>query len=84
MPGDVVRHCWSGDVGIGALPWLVDHAVHGTRVLPGAGFWALAISAACEVFHTGAQEVEAVDFRFRELLPVTERTGLDFPGLYPI
>lgn len=43
------RHLWRADVGVDALPWLADHAVHGVPVLPGAAYAEMALSAAAEV-----------------------------------
>lgn len=36
-PGDQIRHTWSTTAPALHLPWLNDHHVHGTPVLPGAG-----------------------------------------------
>ncbi|MER5970588.1 type I polyketide synthase [Streptomyces sp. NPDC002055] len=74
VPGDTVRHTWQGDAGTAAQPWLADHRVHGEPVLPGAAYYALALTAACEVFDAAPHEVEVADVRFRELLRLTERT----------
>ncbi len=76
VPGDPPRHTWHADTGTDALPWMADHRVHGQPVLPGAAYCALALTAAGEVFHGAAHEVEASDIRFRELLHLDARTPL--------
>ncbi|MFI9273412.1 SDR family NAD(P)-dependent oxidoreductase [Kitasatospora sp. NPDC052896] len=74
VPGTQLRHSWRADTGTDALPWLADHRVHGTPVLPGAAYCALALTAACEVFHAEPYEVEAVDIHFRELMHLADHT----------
>lgn len=46
------RHLWQTPIGPNRLPWLADHAVAGTPVLPGTGFAEMAISAGAAVFGT--------------------------------
>ncbi|WP_445515739.1 SDR family NAD(P)-dependent oxidoreductase [Streptomyces sp. NEAU-174] len=76
VPGEAVRHTWRARTGTAALPWLADHRVHGAPVLPGAASYALALTAACEVFGAGPEEVEVTDLRFRELLRLADHTDL--------
>ncbi|MGW7692539.1 SDR family NAD(P)-dependent oxidoreductase [Streptomyces asiaticus] len=76
VPGEPVRHSWRARTGTAALPWLDDHRVHGAPVLPGAASYALALTAACEVFGAGPEEVEVTDLRFRELLRLADHTDL--------
>ncbi|MGP3941154.1 SDR family NAD(P)-dependent oxidoreductase [Streptomyces sp. 6N106] len=76
VPGDPVRHSWRARTGTAALPWLDDHRVHDAPVLPGAASYALALTAACEVFGAGPEEVEVTDLHFRELLRLADRTDL--------
>ncbi|WP_037785354.1 type I polyketide synthase [Streptomyces niveus] len=76
VPGEQVRHCWQGDAGTTAIPWLTDHRVHGTPVLPGAAYYAVALTTACEVFDAPPTEVEVTDVSFREMLRLTEHTDL--------
>nr|WTA00839.1 type I polyketide synthase [Streptomyces sp. NBC_00857] len=75
-PGEPVRHLWQGDTGTAALPWLEDHRVHGTPVMPGAVHYAVALTAACEVFDAAPAEVEVSDVSFHEMLQLSEHTGL--------
>nr|WP_228054240.1 acyltransferase domain-containing protein [Streptomyces antimycoticus] len=76
VPGDPVRHSWRARTGTAALPWLDDHRVHDAPVLPGAVSYALALTAACEVFGAEPEEVEVTDLHFRELLRLADRTDL--------
>ncbi|MFE3144708.1 SDR family NAD(P)-dependent oxidoreductase [Streptomyces scopuliridis] len=76
VPGEQPRHCWQGDAGTTATPWLADHRVHGTPVLPGAAYYAVALTTACEVFDVPPAEVEVTDVSFQEMLRLTEHTGL--------
>ncbi|MEU1949672.1 acyltransferase domain-containing protein, partial [Streptomyces sp. NPDC020125] len=76
MPGEPVRHSWRARTGTAALPWLDDHRVHDAPVLPGAASYALALTAACEVFGAAPEEVEVTDLHFRELLRLADRTDL--------
>lgn len=74
IPGAQPRHCWQGDTGTGALPWLADHRVQGAPVLPGAAYCALALTAAREVFPAGPHHAEATDIAFHELMTLADRT----------
>ncbi|MGI5401179.1 SDR family NAD(P)-dependent oxidoreductase [Streptomyces sp. CA-135486] len=74
VPGEQVRHYWRGDAGTTVVPWLADHRVHSDPVFPGAGYCALALTAACEVFGVPEQEIEVTDVRFLELLQLGEHT----------
>ncbi|WP_262702314.1 MULTISPECIES: type I polyketide synthase [Streptomyces] len=76
VPGEPVRHFWRARTGTAALPWLDDHRVHDAPVLPGAASYALALTAACEVFDAGPEEVEVTDLHFRELLRLADHTDL--------
>jgi polyketide synthase 2/polyketide synthase 5 len=76
VPGPQLRHNWQADVGTGAIAWMADHRVHGTAVLPGAAYCALALTAACEVFGTAPYEVEALDIHFLDLMHLAEHTPL--------
>ncbi|MEU4894077.1 type I polyketide synthase [Streptomyces sp. NPDC044780] len=76
VPGDPLRHSWRARTGTGPLPWLDDHRVLGAPVLPGAASYALALTAACEVFTAAPTEVEVTDLRFHEVLRLAEHTDL--------
>ncbi|MFF5665412.1 SDR family NAD(P)-dependent oxidoreductase [Streptomyces griseofuscus] len=70
IPGEQVRHSWRATAPAGRLPWLDDHRVHGTAVLPGAGFCALlhttAQTALADV--TEATDIDLIDVDFHALL----------------
>ena len=74
IPGTPLRLCWHGDTGTSGLPWLGDHQVYGSAVLPGAVACAIVLSCACEAFNARPQEVEIADLRFLELLRLAEHT----------
>ncbi|MFI0776831.1 SDR family NAD(P)-dependent oxidoreductase [Streptomyces sp. NPDC021212] len=76
VPGESLRHSWRASTGTATLPWLDDHRVHGTPVLPGAAYYALALTTACQVFDADPTEVEVTDLRFHELLTIAEHTDL--------
>ncbi|MDH6710462.1 acyl transferase domain-containing protein/acyl carrier protein [Kitasatospora sp. MAA19] len=76
VPGEQPRHTWRGDTGTDVLPWMADHRVHGQPVLPGAAYCALALTAASEIFHGAAHDVEAADIHFRELMHLDARTPI--------
>ncbi|MET8009438.1 type I polyketide synthase [Streptomyces sp. NPDC005271] len=76
VPGEPLRHAWHARTGPAALPWLDHHRVHGAPVLPGAASYALALTAACEVFDAVPTEVEITDLHFQELLPLADHTDL--------
>ncbi|GHE42581.1 phthiocerol/phenolphthiocerol synthesis polyketide synthase type I PpsD [Streptosporangium violaceochromogenes] len=46
------RHLWQSPVGPRRLPWLADHRVAGTPVLPGTGYAEMLLAAGAEVFGT--------------------------------
>ncbi|WP_051190274.1 type I polyketide synthase [Mycobacterium sp. UM_WGJ] len=67
------RHVWQGDVGIVAHPWLDDHRVHNTAILPAAAYCEMALAAA----RAGLGEsAEIRDVRFEQLLTLDDRTSV--------
>ncbi|GAA4909282.1 SDR family oxidoreductase [Streptomyces coeruleoprunus] len=76
LPGGPVRHVWQSRTGTGRLPWLADHRVHGTPVLPGTAYAELALAAACEAFRAEPGAVEITSLAFGRLLPLTETATL--------
>lgn len=60
-------------IGLEGSPWLDDHRVDGSAVLPGTAHVELAIAAAREAF--GHDRVEVVDVRFEHALVVPERNA---------
>ncbi|MCA9539001.1 MAG: SDR family NAD(P)-dependent oxidoreductase, partial [Myxococcales bacterium] len=64
---------WHGAVGAGtASPWLLDHQVEHTAIMPGTGYVDMALGAARE--HLGDGPIELRDFTFQQpmLLPEGE------------
>jgi polyketide synthase 2/polyketide synthase 5 len=76
LPGEPARHHWQARAGTAALPWLQDHRVGGRPVMPGAMYYAMALTCACEVFDAPATQVEVTDLRFESLLALDEHTEL--------
>ncbi|MFD8229445.1 SDR family NAD(P)-dependent oxidoreductase [Streptomyces massasporeus] len=52
-PDHVGRHLWQTPISPQRLPWLGEHQVAGTPVLPGTGFAEMILAAAAEVLDTG-------------------------------
>ncbi|OLB81828.1 MAG: hypothetical protein AUI14_01945 [Actinobacteria bacterium 13_2_20CM_2_71_6] len=73
-------HVWQADAGTAALPWMLDHLVHGLPVLPGAGYCEMALTAAGQVFATapsavpGVAGVEVGEVTFHDMLFLSEHT----------
>ncbi|MEU9923471.1 type I polyketide synthase [Streptomyces griseoluteus] len=76
IPGAPVRHNWHATAPARHLPWLDDHRVHGSPVLPGAGFCAVLHTAAVTALAGATPDVELVDIAFHDLLPLDEDTAL--------
>jgi phthiocerol/phenolphthiocerol synthesis type-I polyketide synthase D len=73
LPGIPVRHVWQNQVGLDRLPWLGDHRVHGTAVLPGTAFGEITLAAACEAFDVTPDQVVITDLVLSRVLPLSER-----------
>ncbi|MFI2560388.1 SDR family NAD(P)-dependent oxidoreductase [Nocardia farcinica] len=56
------RTTWTVQLSVGAMPWLADHVVGGTRILPGAAYLDAALSAAAVRTETTRVAVEEVRF----------------------
>lgn len=57
------EHVWQAEIGTGAQPWLADHQVRGTPMMPAAGYGEMALSAAEQVFgRETAIEVTGLSF----------------------
>ncbi|MFF1410383.1 SDR family NAD(P)-dependent oxidoreductase [Streptomyces sp. NPDC058289] len=70
LPGTPVRHVWQSRVGTDRLPWLDDHRVQGTPVLPGTAYAELALACACEAFGAGPDRVEVTGLDLARVLPL--------------
>lgn len=55
-------NAWRVELSLAALPWLADHVVGGTRILPGAGYLDAALSAAAVRTESDQVAVEGVRF----------------------
>ncbi|QFZ24441.1 type I polyketide synthase [Saccharothrix syringae] len=66
-------HAWQAEVGLDALPWLGDHRVRGTAVLPGAAYVEIALAAGALV---AGGPVAVRDVEFEALLPLGEPVRL--------
>jgi acyl transferase domain-containing protein len=64
------KSTWQLQLGIESLPWLADHVVGGSRILPGAAYVDAALSAA--VLRTGSARVAVEDLRFVAPLVIDE------------
>ncbi|MFD9592377.1 type I polyketide synthase [Kitasatospora sp. NPDC059973] len=51
-PDQPGRHLWQAPISPARLPWLGDHRVAGTPVLPGTGFAEMLLAAGCEVLRS--------------------------------
>ncbi|MFF9650542.1 SDR family NAD(P)-dependent oxidoreductase [Streptomyces sp. NPDC014622] len=75
-PGDQVRHTWSATAPALHLPWLNDHHVHGTPVLPGAGFCALLHTTARTALTGTPTDIRLTDITFQDLLRLDDDTQM--------
>ncbi|MGO4463820.1 type I polyketide synthase, partial [Streptomyces sp. M-16] len=55
--GDGQGHLFTGLLSLRSHPWLADHAVHGTAVLPGTAYVDLALCAGARTGHTLVEEL---------------------------
>ncbi|MHC5701545.1 type I polyketide synthase [Streptomyces tirandamycinicus] len=76
VAGEGVHHFWQADAGTDAVPWLTDHKVRGNPVFPGAGYCAVAATAACEMFGAPATDVQVTGIRFLELMRLDPHTEM--------
>ncbi|MGW7327349.1 type I polyketide synthase [Streptomyces sp. NPDC054840] len=76
IPGEPTRHTWSASTPTRHLPWLNDHRVHGTAVLPGAAFCALLHTAARTTLNGDVADIEITDIAFHDLLRLTDDTEI--------
>ncbi|MFD9355178.1 SDR family NAD(P)-dependent oxidoreductase [Streptomyces sp. NPDC060031] len=74
LPGTPVRHVWQSRVGLDRMPWLDDHRVQGTPVLPGTAYAELALAGACEAFAAAPDRVEVTGLDLARVLPLDRPT----------
>ena len=62
---------WEREVNARVLPYLADHRIQGTTLVPGAALIEMALAAAREVYGDGCYAVEDLEFRKAVVLPDT-------------
>ena len=67
------RHVWAAEVGVAALPWLVDHQINNVPAMPGAAFCEMALSAARTAL---GDAVEVRDVRFERMMLLEDETAI--------
>jgi acyl transferase domain-containing protein/acyl carrier protein len=60
---------WDVELGVDSVPWLADHRVEGSAVVPAAAYLDAVLSAALEAFGPGPHTLESVEFKKVLLLP---------------
>ncbi|KUJ36110.1 hypothetical protein ADK46_15965 [Streptomyces rimosus subsp. rimosus] len=67
-------HYWQSRIDVEDLPWLQDHKVDGTCVLPATAMIEMALGTAVDLFSTEPAGVRLEDIDLRHLIPLTEAT----------
>ena len=67
-------HVWQGDVGTDAIPYLIDHIVHGQAVMPATGFAEIALAAGCEALGLPADRVAVNRVEVEQMLRLDGQT----------
>jgi len=62
-------HFWETELGVDVAPYLVDHRVRGSMVLPASAYVEMALAAAEQVFGAGPHALENVSFQKALFLP---------------
>lgn len=62
---------WEREVNARVLPYLADHRIQGTTLVPGAALIEMALAAARDVYGDGCYAVEDLEFRKAVVLPDT-------------
>jgi phthiocerol/phenolphthiocerol synthesis type-I polyketide synthase D len=70
MPGEPVRHVWQTRLDPATVPWLADHRVSGTTVLPGTAYIEMGLAAAYDAFGGELGALVLEDCEFHALLPL--------------
>ncbi|MFK8910807.1 type I polyketide synthase, partial [Streptomyces sp. YS-3] len=71
-PGQDGTHYWQNVLDTADLPWLEDHRVDGTAVLPATAMCEMALAAATDLFAAPPSAVCVQDLELRNVLPLTE------------
>ena len=67
-------HVWQGDVGTDAVPYMVDHIVHGQAVMPATGFAEMALAAGCEALGLPAERLAVNRVEVEQMLRLDAAT----------
>ncbi|CCK26520.1 Phthiocerol synthesis polyketide synthase type I PpsC [Streptomyces davaonensis JCM 4913] len=70
VPGSPVQHVWQTPLSERRLPWLADHRVAGSVVVPGTAYCEAALAAASEALDAAPDDIELHDIAYRTLLVV--------------
>ncbi|KOT48716.1 MULTISPECIES: type I polyketide synthase [Streptomyces] len=65
-------HYWQSRISVEDLPWLQDHQVDGTCVLPATAMIEMALGSAVELFRSEPAGVRVEDIELRHLLPLAD------------
>ncbi|MBA4018630.1 MAG: hypothetical protein C0483_15805 [Pirellula sp.] len=76
VPSALAMTQFLGELGVKRFPYLRDHVVQGSLVVPGAAYLELGLEAANELFGTGAHVVEKVGFQQALFLSDTKSHAL--------
>ncbi|KRV50594.1 polyketide synthase [Wenjunlia vitaminophila] len=68
VPGSPVRHVWQTELSPRRLPWLEDHRVAGSVVVPGTAYCEAALAAGCQALAAEPDALELHDVEYRSLL----------------
>jgi phthiocerol/phenolphthiocerol synthesis type-I polyketide synthase D len=68
------RHIFQGEIGTQVLPWLADHRVHGSVVLPAAAYVEMVIAAGTRAMGVPAAALAVTGLQLSRLLPLEEHT----------
>ncbi len=65
-------HFWELELSVGSAPYLGDHQIRGSVVLPGAAYVEMALAAGAEAFGAGPHVLETIRFKEPLFLPAGE------------
>ncbi|MFB4315849.1 SDR family NAD(P)-dependent oxidoreductase [Actinomadura sp. 21ATH] len=69
---DRTRHVWSADLGTGRVPWLAQHTLRGSAVVPGAAYVELMLAATGELLDAPTGRLRMTEVGFERLLPLAD------------
>jgi acyl transferase domain-containing protein/acyl carrier protein len=80
LPDTPAEHLWQADVGTAVWPWLRDHRADGRPAMPGAGYAAMALGVAADLFGEETP-CEVRDLTVRRSVSLEDHTVLTTRGL---